>query len=354
MNPTILGIDISKSDFDICLIIGGRERYRKFENSVRGFAKLAQYLEKHEVQLVHACMEATGRLYEGLALYLVANGHKVSVINPKCIKGFAQSELQRSKTDKKDAGVIARFCKAHAPKAWQPPPAEIREVQEVSRYIDCLKVNIHQEKRRLESGLTSNTVTSAIEEHIEVLEAKLAELESQLKQHVKRHQRLFEQVQLLTSIIGVGDIVALTYISEMGYSDQFKTTRQVESFCGLAPRQYKSGSSVRARDRISKVGNSRMRKVLYMPALSARHTNPVLRALGDRLEKAGKPKKVINCAVMRKMLRLMYAVVSTGQAFDPYYVSGPIEGFSFIDADDDFDHTLRDIVNVKTLKAVPI
>lgn len=354
MNKAILGIDISKNSFDVCLIFGGKDRYRKFDNNINGFDKLSQFLKKEQVELMHAAMEATGRFYENLALYLVSEGHKVSVVNPKCIKGFAQSELQRSKTDKKDAGVIARFCKANTPRTWQPPPPEIRELQEMMRYRDSLNVHIHQEERRLEAGLTSSTVRSAIEQHVEAMKRQVAELEKLIKKHVKKNPRLLEHYELLTSIIGVGDMVAFTYLAEIGYSDQFKRTRQVESYCGLAPREYKSGSSVRARDRISKVGNSHMRKVLYMPALAAKGSNPVLRSLSDRLENAGKPKKVIICAVMRKMVRLMYAVVSTGKPFDLHYTPGPIDGFTFADEDDEYETSFHDLRHVETLSASPI
>jgi transposase len=329
MTNSILGIDISKRTFDICLIHADKEKHRKFDNNPGGFAKLTQFLKKENVQLVHACMESTGRLYEALANHLFSKGHQVSVVNPRCIKGFALSELQRSKTDKKDAGVIARFCKAHSPKPWQPLPPEVRELQEVMRYIDTIKTNIHQEKRRLESGLTSATVKAAIEQHIEALQSKLADLQQCLKDHIKCHHRLRLHFELLKSIIGIGDGAALTYLAEIGYSHQFKETRQLESFCGLAPRQYQSGSSVRAKERISKIGNARMRKALYMPALAARDHNPILRVFAERLKEAGKPPKVIICAVMRKLLRIMYAVVTAERPFEPDYFPGPIEGLTF-------------------------
>lgn len=329
MDKSILGIDISKDYFDACLIHNGREKYRKFSNNASGFAKLTAFLNKEQVVELHVCMESTGRLYEALAIDLVSAGYRVSVVNPKCIKGFAQSELQRSKTDRKDAGVIARFCKAHSPKAWQPQPPEVRELQEVMRYIESLKDNIHQEERRLDSGLTSETVKETIRRHVKELKATLASLKQWLQQHAKKHQRLQKHYELLTSIIGIGEMSAFTYLAEIGYSDQFKQTRQIESYCGLAPSQYQSGSSIRGKEHISKIGNSRMRCVLYMPALAARDHNPVLRAFADRLEKAGKPPKVIICALMRKLLRIMFAVVTSGTPFDLHYFPGPIEGMTF-------------------------
>jgi len=329
MDKSILGIDISKASFDVCLIHTDIEKFRKFDNDSSGFAKLKTFLRKEDVRELHACMESTGRLYEALAEYLLDHGHVVSVISPKCIKGFAQSELQRSKTDKKDARVIARFCRAHTPPAWRPHPPEIRELQEVMRYIESIKSNIHQEQRRLDAGLTSATVKSTIAQHVDDLKAPLASLLGRARQHVKAHAQLRRHYELLTSIVGVGEMAAFTYLAEIGYSDRFRQARQIESFCGLAPRQYQSGSSVRGKDRISKVGNSRMRYALYFPALAARDHNPVLRVFADRLRKAGKPPKVVICAAMRKLLRMMYAVVSSGRPFEPDYFPGPIEGMTF-------------------------
>lgn len=333
MQTSILGIDISKRTFDVCLIHRNKEKYRKFANDASGFAKLSAFLHKEGIEELHACMESTGKFYEPVANYLADRGYIVSVINPKRIKGYAQSELQRSKTDKKDAGVIARFCKSQQPAAWQPHPPEIREVQEVMRYIDALKVTIHQEERRLEAGFTSAALKETVTAHVTELKNTLRSLLKSLKQHAAKHPRIQQQYKLLTSIISISDLTAFTYIAEIGYSDRFRQTRQVESYCGLSPRQYQSGTSVRGRDRISKVGNSRMRKALYMPALNAKDYNPVLRSFAERLEKAGKPPRVIVCAVMRKLLRIMHGVVSSGKEFDVDYISGPIEGLTFAEQD---------------------
>lgn len=190
MDKSVLGIDISKMTFDVCLIHRDKKKLRKFTNDAAGFGKLAAFLQKEGVADLHACMESTGRFYEALAYSLVSQGYTVSVINPKCIKGFAQSEMQRSKTDRKDAGVIARFCRSHSPMAWQPQPPEIRELQEVMRYVDSLKVNIHQEERRLEAGLASDVVKIALEKHVQELKATLASLKKWLKQHATKHPRI--------------------------------------------------------------------------------------------------------------------------------------------------------------------
>lgn len=316
---TIIGIDISKDTIDVCLIKDGKEKYRKFANSKKGFAKLDALLQKEGVENIHACMESTGRFFEPLANHLTMAGHKISVVNPRQIKGFAISELKRSKSDKADAGVIARFCRANQPPAWKPQPKEIRDLQEATRHLEALKSNLRQELNRLDSGLTCMAVAEEIELHVKYIRSSIEKLEGWIKSQVTQHKRLNQHYNLIISIIGVGDRTAFTYLAELGYSDNFRLTRQVESFCGLTSRQHTSGTSVRAKERLSKVGNSHIRKALYMPAMTAMQNNPIIREFAERLRRAGKPPKVIVCASMRKLLRIIYAVVTSGVPFDPHY-----------------------------------
>ena len=138
MLVTILGIDIAKQKFDVALLTDGKTKHKTCKNSTEGFDTLMIWLEKQGVQKVHACMEATGNYGEDLAIYLHEAGHKVSIVNPARIKGFAQSELIRTKTDKLDAGVIARFCLAMKPETWIPPGPEIRSLRALVRRVDSL------------------------------------------------------------------------------------------------------------------------------------------------------------------------------------------------------------------------
>jgi transposase len=120
MSEAVLGIDIAKQKFDAALLVGGRTKHKVCKNSTEGFETLRLWLEKQEVGKAHACLEATGNYGEDLAIYLHEAGHIVSIVNPARIKGFAQSELLRTKTDKLDAALIARFCLAMNPGPWIP------------------------------------------------------------------------------------------------------------------------------------------------------------------------------------------------------------------------------------------
>lgn len=320
---SILGIDVSKRTFNVVLLLKNKEKSKKFSNDVAGFTQLGDWLKEWAPEGVHACMEATGRYYELLAEFLYSADHRVSIVNPARIKGYAQAELKRSKTDELDAGLIARFCQNQNPKAWKPLDKEIRELQEAERYLDALKGMRHQESNRLGSGLVCDAVKKTIEKHIEQMDAEIAEMETWLKEQIKKHERLTEHHKLITSVIGIGDITAFAWLGEIGYGDGFELTRQLESFAGLTIKKNQSGTSIRGRERLSKAGNHYLRKALYMPAMSAMQHNPLIRNFAERLQERGKPPKVIIGAVMRKLLRIIFAVIKSGQPFDMRYQSQP-------------------------------
>lgn len=133
MKLTALGLDMAKEKFDAALYLNGQSKHRVFPNRTEGYAQLVHWLNQQGIEKVHACMEATGRYGEQLALFLHSAGHLVSVINPACIKAFAKSQLARNKTDKTDAALIARFCHTQEPAAWSPPSKEIRQLQALAR-----------------------------------------------------------------------------------------------------------------------------------------------------------------------------------------------------------------------------
>jgi len=319
----VIGIDISKNKFDVCLINkpDGRELYGKFENNASGFQAFLAWSKTNAAGTFHACMEPTGRYGQALAEHLSGTVHSVSMVNAYQIKGFAISELKRSKSDKIDAGVIARFCVSQRPKPSQPLSPALKELQEIGRYADSLKCMITQEKNRLSAGAVNESVGEAVEQHIAAMKLALSQLEKKMKQIIDSDQELRHCCALLTSIIGIGDVAAITFLGEIGTGERFDHVRQVETFCGMIPKTRQSGSSINSKARLSKVGNSRMRRALYMPALSAQQANPVIREFAEKLKNAGKPPKVVIFATMRKLLRIMFAVVKSGCYFDLHYVS---------------------------------
>jgi len=164
MSAPILGIDIAKQRMEVALLIEGKIKNKSFKNTTEGFEALSLWLKKLGVSQVQACLEATGNYGEELAIYLHEAGHLVSMVNPARIKGFAQSELIRTKTDKIDAGIIARFCLAMKPEAWIPPSPEVRLLRALVRRVDSMISMLTQEKNRLATAHES--VIPLIKEHM--------------------------------------------------------------------------------------------------------------------------------------------------------------------------------------------
>src|SRR5271163_256075 len=125
----VLGIDMAKADFHCSLLIDNRSRSNSFPNSRVGFDRLATWLHNRNATKVHACLESTGGWSEELGAFLHERGHAVSIVNPSAIKAFGQSELSRTKTDKADAALIARYCTFMKPRLWEPPSPSQQRLQ---------------------------------------------------------------------------------------------------------------------------------------------------------------------------------------------------------------------------------
>jgi len=318
MTEPALGIDIAKLKFNVCLIQhSGKLKHKLFANTASGFEQLREWLSKQSVQRVHACLEATGTYGESLALFLHSSGHTVSVVNPAAVKAFAQSRLSRTKTDRVDAELIARFCQAQAPPAWMPLPAEVRELQALVRRLESLIEMRVMEENRLSSGITVKAVRESVQEHLTYLTEQIKRTEELIRQHINNHPTLKRQSELLDSIPGIAQITAAHLLAEITDIKQYRSARQVAAYAGLVPRERQSGSSLRGRARLSKIGNARLRKALYFPAITALRCSPFFRSWAEGLQARGKSKMSVICAVMRKLVHLAYGVLKSEQPFDP-------------------------------------
>lgn len=317
MSKIFIGIDVSKASFDVAILLSDKKiKTKKFSNNTSGFTLLSNWLQACNItaENSHFCMEATGIYYESLADFLYQNKFIVSVVNPARIKGFGMSELSRTKTDRADAKLIARFCKAINPLAWQSVKPEYKELQQLVRRLEDLKNLLQVEKNHLEAAISDN-VKKSIKIIMESLNKQIVEITIVINDKINQNPELQKKQELLETIPGIGEATIMQILSFINI-ENFNNVKQLDAFIGLNPKQRQSGTSVNYKSKISKIGNSNLRKTFYFPAIVAKQHNPIIKVFCDRLSITGKPKMVIICAAMRKLVHVVYGVLKSGKAFD--------------------------------------
>ncbi len=313
----VLGVDLAKLTFDATLLMTtGTQHYASFPNTVEGFTQLQAWLLQHNVTALHACMEATNIYWEALATWLHAQGYTVSVVNPARIKGYAQATMQRNKTDKLDSAIIASFCAKHHPSAWEPASEEQRRLRALVRHRDDLLQTQLQQQNRLRDT-TDELVRTSLQTLLQAITTEMEGVERRIKEHLATQESLRTNLTLLTSIVGIGAVTAAKVLAEFADLDQYESAKAAAADAGLTPSHYESGTSVRRRPRMSKLGKAGIRAALYWPAITAMTRCPAVKAFAEQLAARGKPKKVIIGAVMRKLVHICYGVLKHQTPYDP-------------------------------------
>ncbi|WP_444436200.1 IS110 family transposase [Pseudomonas sp. A6] len=314
----VVGVDIAKKTFDIA-VLQSNGKYRtkgNLSNDQSGFSVFDQWLQKHAEPGAWVVMEATNIYHEALGDYLLARGYRVCVMNPARIASYAQSQLQRVKTDKVDAKLIALYGARHAEdlQLWQPDPVSVRQLRALVRRYEELKELFQMEINRLETA-KSDVVKESILSVSAHLEQQIEQTLEAIRQHIDNDPDLRGKRDLLTSIEGISDKTAALLLAELGSISRFESARAVVAFAGLNPRLRESGQH-KGQVRISKIGSRLLRAGLFMPAICAMSHNQAIRALRLRLEEKGKAGKQIICAAMRKLLQIAYGVLKSGQPYN--------------------------------------
>lgn len=318
MEATI-GIDVSKVHLDVTIRwAADRMVHRQFVYTKTGQDQLIRWLMKQEVIGAKVCMEATGRYSVPIATRLHEAGCHVSIENPMRIKHFVKSLMMRVKTDKADATALAYFAAVMSPKQWFPPSLTFQNIQDLKRLIDDLDQDRTRTLNRLEGMRANSPARPYLERQLKHIEKQLERVQQELSQQVDQDDKFRDQCKLLKTIKGIGEISAQQLLAEIPDWTVFGSADALVAYAGLNPAIRQSGK-FKGKSRLSKCGNAHIRKSLYFPALTAMQHNPQLRAFAQRLKDSGKEKMVIVAAVMRKLLVLAYAIMKSGQPYDPNY-----------------------------------
>ena len=318
-----IGIDVSKEKLDCAwLREENKLKSKVFPNTLAGWNALIEWSLKNtelDISQLHFVMEATGIYHEQLATRLYEAGAQVSVVNPAQIKFYAQGLGVRTKNDKKDSAVLARYGAREKPKLWQPEAPEIRSLKALLARLDGIEKDLQRERNRQEKALVSEApeaVLNSLSQMIVRLEAEHQLLEKLIDEHLNQHKQLKDNKALLETIPGVGAVIATRMLMVIG-SRSFNSASQCSAYLGLVPVQHESGSSVKGRSRLSKAGNPVIRAKLYMAAVVATRYNPDIKAQYERLTGNGKSKMSALGAAMRKLVQICFGVLKHQQPYQP-------------------------------------
>ena len=319
-----LGVDVAKKKLDCMLLDTSTGKLKSkggIANTPAGFVDLLEWLSKQDAANPHVVMEPTGTYHEAAALALADAGFVVSLVNPAQLRAFAQGLGIKSKTDKLDSAVLARYGEVKKPSPWEPPSTSARQLKALLARRDAVADDLQRELNRQEANDFSpvpEAVGESIAQSIAFIEAELKRLDKMISSHIDDDPDLRKNKELLETIPGVGPRVA-SHMTPLFAGRTFERAEQLAAYLGLVPVEWSSGSSVRGRPRMSKAGPAYLRKVLYMPAVVARRCNPHIKALNDRLLAKGKSKMAVIGAAMRKLAHLCFGVVHSGKPYDPKF-----------------------------------
>lgn len=315
-----VGVDVSAKELVVAIEASGRrEAPIVLANDVEGHRKLIK-LAKKRGAAAQVVLESTGTYGLDLALALHrAKRIDVMVANPRAVASFAKASLQRSKTDALDAETILEFAVRMPFEPWSPPAPQVLELRALSRRIEALSKTVVQEKNRLHANDQSEELSEFVKQDVrelaELLEGRIAVLRKQALLVIEQSEELAQAFAHITSIKGIAEAAGIAILAELAVLPADMTTRQWVAHAGLDPRQFQSGSSVHKPARISKTGNARIRRALFMPALVAVQWEPHIKAFYDHLLARGKTKMQANVAVMRKLLHAIHGMLEHDQDF---------------------------------------
>ena len=247
-----LGIDVAKAKIDCCLLkdpVNSKRKSKTFTNNKVGFSKLLEWIDKMNIPLanLHAIMEGTGVYHERAALALTNAGATVSIVNPAQVKDFGRGIAVRTKTDRMDSLVLARYGEMLQPPAWTPPPQEAKVLKALLARREAIAQDLRRELNRQEKAEVADTpelICQSLDDSIQFLQKQLDKIQKDIDDHINTHPNLRRDYELLISIPGVGQRVGNNLLSVI-HSQKFDSAEQLAAYLGLVPVERQSGTQWR-------------------------------------------------------------------------------------------------------------
>jgi transposase len=321
-----LGVDVAKANFVAATSGEQEETLGSFENQLTGFEQLAQALlhaaASHEIHLV---IEPTGGYELALVAFAYEQGWQVTLPNPKQVRDWAKGTGRRTKTDRQDAQLLARYGATCQPEPQAALPSEVSELDSLLKRRRDLEQMLQQETNRLQELRGRPGIAAPVFDNLaqvqEALQEALRQVEEAISAHLQHHVHLHQAQQRLLSVPGIGPKIVLPLLVLL-YRWQTLTqgegsAKGLTALVGLDPKTHVSGRTVYRHPAISKMGNAEVRRLLYMGALSAVHGHNPLHIFYERLVGRGKVRKLAVVAAARKLLTWAWTIFIRQSTWNP-------------------------------------
>ncbi len=321
-----IGIDISKGTFDLAFIKDSNEETlltNAFANDPKGLVRLEEFLKKQSIDMDKTlfCMEHTGIYCRLLSQYLTERKYHVWIEMP--VQIIRSLGIQRGKNDRVDAKRIAQYALLKKDKAvlWEPPREVVLQINDLLTLRDRLvasRKSLRQPiKEFKDAGFmdTAKMIENNCKITLNALEKEIKQIEKELDKLINKDSNLKRLYGLARSVPGIGKITTLSLLYFTNEFKQYQNSKQLACYCGVAPFERTSGTSVKGRSRVSPFANKTLKKLLHMVALSSIQNNRELNQYYLRKLAEGKNKMLVINAVRNKILQRLCAVIKRGTPF---------------------------------------
>ena len=333
-----VGHDVSGKKINVCIsVIDERQKVTVksstvISNTAKGFLILEQWILKHKKEAlpVVVCMEATGIYHENCAYYLFGKGYDVSIILPNKAKKYLECLGLKSKNDSIDAKGLSQMGAEQCLELWQPMGTFFYELRLLTRQhqnVSELKTVLKNQSDALGFAIHQlESVHMQINQTISLFEVQFKELEKAIKTHLQSDEEVYRKAQNILQMKGLGVLTVSTILAETNGFTLFKNYKQLVSYAGYDVVEAQSGTRI-GKTKISKRGNSRVRRALHMPSLVVIQCQVTpFKALFDRTYEKHGIKMKSYVAVQKKLLTMIYHLWKKNQAFDANYQLNIQEG----------------------------
>lgn len=328
----VVGIDVAQKELVVCLgqmyddWCPSVYAHKTFTNTEKGFKALVLWAKEKtdDSTAIRFVMEATGVYHEGLAYFLDAIGHEVSILLPNKISNYFKTLEVRTITDKTAAETITLFGLERKLDCWQRPKEVFKKLRQLTREKDqlvqertAIKNQLHAEQAEAEPNKKS---VQRAKERIKLLDKQELEIQQEVAALLSQDEQIQQTVKLICSLTGVGLLTSAIVLGETNGFELIRNKRQLASYAGFDIKEKQSGTSVKGKPRISKKGNRHLRKAMHLPALCAIRYDERFKAIFARLVSKHGIKMKAAVAVQRKMLEMIFTLYKTGKPYDKNYL----------------------------------